>query len=103
MEIIVTALLLINLLFLIIIWRSRERKTDDTSALMLKQDLTTLTESMYQLKDGLQSRLDERLDKSNEQMLRQFSQSAAIIKDVTQKPATLEKTNQQVGDIAGEL
>ncbi len=89
------------LLFLLI---SRTNKPDDSgSALMLKQDLTTLSESVTQLKDGLQAQLNERLDKSNAQMIKQFSQSAQIIKDVTQKLTALEKTNQKVGDIAGEL
>ncbi len=73
------------------------------SSLMLKQDLTTLTESVTQLKEGLHTQINERLDKNTAQMLKQFAQSAEIIKDVTVKLTSLEKTNQQVGDIAGEL
>lgn len=76
---------------------------DTNAALLLKQDLTTLTESVTQLKEGLHSQINDRLEKSNEQMLKQFQQSAAIIKDVTQKLTQLEKTNEQVGNIAGEL
>lgn len=75
----------------------------DNTTLLLKQDLTNLTESVTQLKDGLNAQLNERLDKNNQQMLKQFAQSSEIIKDVTQKLTALEKTNQQVGDIAGEL
>lgn len=75
----------------------------DNSALLIKQDLTSLTENVSQLKEHLHQQLNERLDKSNQQMLKQFEQSAGIIKDVTQKLTALEKTNQQVGDIAGEL
>ncbi len=78
-------------------------KTDSQASLMLKQDVTGLTESVNQLKDGLQKQLNDRLDKSSAQMLKQFESSANIIKDVTQKLTQLEKTNQQVGDIAGEL
>lgn len=77
--------------------------TEKGSSLMLKQDLTTLTESVTQLKEGLHSQINERLDKNTAQMLKQFAQSAEIIKDVTVKLTSLEKTNQQVGDIAGEL
>lgn len=73
------------------------------AALLLKQDLTTLTESVTQLKDGLHVQINDRLDKNNQQMLKQFAQSTDIIKDVTSKLTALEKTNQQVGDIAGEL
>lgn len=78
-------------------------KSDEQSSLMLKQDITTLTDSVTQLKDGLQKQLNDRLDKSNAQMMRQFQTSTDIIKDVTRKLTQLEKTNQQVGDIAGEL
>lgn len=76
---------------------------DEQSSLMLKQDITTLTESVTQLKDGLHQQINERLDKSNAQMLKQFQSSSEIIKDVTQKLTNLERTNQQVSDIAGEL
>lgn len=80
------------------------KKPDDTgNALLIKQDLTILTESVHALKDGLQTQLNSRLDKSNQQMLNQFKESASIIRDVTQKLTNLERTNQQVGDIAGEL
>jgi len=77
--------------------------TDNGVTMLLKQDLTSLTESVIQLKDGLHKQINDRLDKSNAQMLKQFESSANIIKDVTQKLTQLEKTNQQVGDIAGEL
>lgn len=76
---------------------------DPQSALLIKQDLTTLNDSVVKLKDGLQQQLNERLDKSNAQLVKQFQTSASIIKDVTQKLTELEKTNQQVGDIASEL
>lgn len=88
------------LAFLIVRLKKPEEKE---SALLIKQDLTNLTESVTKLKDGLNTSINDRLDKNNQQMLRQFAQSAGIIKDVTEKLTTLEKTNQQVGDIAGEL
>lgn len=78
-------------------------KTDEQSSLMLKHDITTLTESVTQLKDGLHKQINDRLDKSNAQMIKQFQSSADIIKDVTHKLTNLERTNQQVGDIANEL
>lgn len=78
-------------------------KTDEQSSLMLKHDITTLTESVTLLKDGLHKQINDRLDKSNAQMIKQFQSSADIIKDVTHKLTNLERTNQQVGDIANEL
>ena len=83
--------------------KNNKPKTEDQSALMLKQDLTQLNDSVNKLKDGLQRDINDRLDKSNAQMAKQFQTSASIIKDVTEKLTQLEKTNQQVGDIAGEL
>lgn len=94
----------VNILLLVyVLSRTVKPKEDSGSALLIKQDLTTLTESVHQLKDGIQQQLNERLDKSNQQIVKQFQQSAGIIKDVTEKLTALEKTNQQVGDIAGEL
>jgi DNA recombination protein RmuC len=83
--------------------RKNNQPADTSTALMLKQDLTGLTESVTKLQQGLQTQINDRLDKSNAQMLNQFQESAKIIRDVTQKLTTLEKTNEKVGDIAGEL
>lgn len=102
MTVAIIILALVNLVLLALLLR-RNSAPSDSSALLLKQDLTTLTESVHQLKDGLQQQLNERLDKSNAQMVKQFQASTAIIRDVTQKLTELEKTNQQVGSIAGEL
>lgn len=101
MEIIlgVQSLIILVLLFLYF----RRKPEDNTAAGLIKQDITTLSESVNKLKDGLHHQINERLDKNNEQMLKQFKQSADIIKDVTQKLTELEKTNQQVGTVADEL
>jgi len=103
MIIAIVVLGVLNAALLFLLLRKPNTPADNQSALMLKQDLTNLTDSVGQLKDGLQKQLTERMDKSNEQMAKQFQQSATIIKDVTQKLTELEKTNQQVGDVAGEL
>ncbi len=87
----------------ILLLRKNSTASSSDAALLLKQDMTNLNESVTQLKDGLHKQINERLDKSNAQMLKQFQSSAGIIKDVTEKLTQLEKTNQQVGDIAGEL
>lgn len=93
----------LNAVLLYLFLKKDNQPADTSGALLLKQDLTTLTDSVTQLKEGLHTQINERLDKNAQAMLKQFEQSATIIKDVTQKLTMLEKTNQQVGDVAGEL
>lgn len=90
-------------LLLALLVRSKKPADDSSAALLLKQDLTTISADMNELREGLQKQLDTKLSQSNKQMVDQFQESAKIIKDVTAKLTSLEKTNQQVGDIAGEL
>ncbi|MBI2009164.1 DNA recombination protein RmuC [Candidatus Saccharibacteria bacterium] len=86
----------------IIVWQNRKPKTTDAH-LLLKADLTQISENVTQLKEGLQKQLTEQLGQSNKQMTAQFQASAKIITDVTQKLTELDKTNKNVGDIASEL
>ncbi len=80
------------------------RKTDSSEVnQMLKSDLTNLSDSVNKLKDSLGEKIDDRLDKSNQQMAQQFATSTKIIRDVTVKLTELDKTNRQVGDVATEL
>lgn len=76
---------------------------DDSATSLLKQDMALLNEGLGKLNDGLKDHLTQRLDKSNEQMVKQYEASAKIIRDVTTKLTELDKTNKQVGDIAAEL
>jgi len=78
-------------------------KPADNSALMLKQDLTQLSDNVAKLQTGLQKQFTEQLGQSNKQMTSQFQASAKIITDVTRKLTELDKTNKNVGDIASEL
>ncbi len=87
----------------VVLWQSRRPKADSQSALLLKADMTELTKSMTELKDGLQKQLTEQMGRSNKQMSAQFQASAKIIADVTRKLTELDKTNKNVGDIASEL
>ena len=103
MLIAVIVLGVLNAALLFVLLRKFSASKEDTGTLMLKQDLTTLTESVHNLKDGIQQQLTDRLDKSSEQMSKQFQQSAQIIKDVTEKLTELDRTNKQVGDVATEL
>lgn len=98
---------LIVVLLAVLLWRTFKApaspQIDQNVTMLLKTDMGQLTESMNQLREGLQKQLTERLDKSNEQMVHQFQESAKIIRDVTTKLTELDKTNQKVGDIASEL
>lgn len=76
---------------------------NDTAIGMLQQDL----QGMQQLMAQTQATMGERLDKSHGQMqdslLRQFSESAKLITDVTQRLTKLDETNKRVVDVADEL
>src|SRR6266568_3020746 len=86
--------------------RLRELKQDTTAAL-LKQDLMGLTDGLTQLKDGLHSQLTSRLDQNQtmmrESIMKQFSQSAKLISEVTERLTKLDETNRRVVDVADEL
>ncbi len=76
---------------------------DAGSALLLKADMTELTKSMGDLKDGLQKQLNDQLGASNKQLASQSAASIKILQQVTEKLTKLEGTNKNVGDIAAEL
>lgn len=83
--------------------KPKKDKAENESSLMLKADITELTKSMGELKDGLQKQLSDQLGTSNKQMTAQFEASAKIIREVTMKLTELDRTNKSVGDVAAEL
>jgi DNA recombination protein RmuC len=91
----------------VLLVRKPAPQQDANSALLLKQDLTNLTQSVVQLKEGLQSQLTERLDKNQELMrdsiMKQFAQSSKLITDVTERLTKLDETNKRVVNVADEL
>lgn len=80
---------------------------DPQAALLLKQDLTKLSDDITKLKDGLQHQLTERFDKNQEMMResiqKQFSTSSKLIADVTERLTKLDETNKRVVNVADEL
>lgn len=103
--VIVLGVLVIVLAALLVL---RKPATPDTqSSLMLKQDLTKLSDDITKLKDGLQSQLTERLDKNQEMMRdslqKQFGASHKIIAEVTERLTKLDETNKRVVDVADDL
>lgn len=82
-----------------------KRETDGT--MLLKQDITKLSDEIVKFKDGLQSQITDRMDKNQEMMresiIKQFSTSSKLIAEVTQKLARLDETNRQVVNVTDEL
>lgn len=92
------------LLAALVFWMlARPRTAGTDAAMLLKTDMSQLSESMNKLRDGLQKQLSEQLGQSNKQAMQQYQESAKIIREVTQKLTELDRTNQQVGDVAAEL
>lgn len=85
-----------------IIWQQL-RGSDSGSALLLKQDLTKLSDDITQLKDGMSKQLADQMGASSKQMQAQSAQNLKILEAVTEKLTKLEGTNKNVGDIANEL
>jgi len=94
---------LVLVLLAVLVLQQRAPKTDDNVSLLLKQDLTKLSDDITQLKDGVQRQLTEQLGASNKQIASQSAASIKILQDVTEKLTKLEGTNKNVGDIANEL
>lgn len=94
---------LVLALLAVLVLQQRSAKPDTNSALLLKQDLTKLSDDITQLKDGVQKQLTEQLGASNKQIASQSAASIKILQDVTEKLTKLEGTNKNVGDIANEL
>lgn len=94
-----------GLLFYLIV--KKQGKTDDGAAQMLKADLTELNKGVLELKDSLNEKIGEKLDKSqkhmSESIQRQFEQSAKIITDISGRLTKLDETNKRVVDVADEL
>jgi len=64
----------------------------DNSLLMLQQQINNISQV-----------LDSKLSESNKSLQQQFSQSATIIRDVTEKLTRLDETNKQVVGFADQL
>jgi len=67
-------------------------KNEDGALLMLQQQINNISQV-----------LDSKLSESNKSLQSQFSQSATIIRDVTEKLTRLDETNKQVVGFADQL
>lgn len=103
--VIVLGVLVVMLLVMVI--KRPNVSTDTQSALLLKQDLTQLSDDITKLKDGLQTQLGERFEKNQAMMMgslqKQFTESSKIIAEVTKNLTELKESNKQVMSITDEL
>ncbi|HUP26657.1 MAG TPA: hypothetical protein VM124_03375, partial [Candidatus Limnocylindrales bacterium] len=85
---------LVNAVLLAYLIMRRPANIDSGAAHYLKTDLTELTRGISELKDSLNDKISDKLDKSqqhmNESIQRQFSQSAKIITEITQRLTKLD-------------
>jgi len=105
MAVIVLGVLCVALLALLV--RRSSAPAETNVSLLLKQDLTKLSEDISNLKDGMQHQLTDRFDKNQELMRdsiqKQFAASSKIIADVTDRLTKLDETNKRVVNVADEL
>jgi len=100
---IILGVVCLGLLGLVIFFLLQRKPDTSDSNLMIKQDLTQLSESVNQLKDGLQAKLTEHMGKSQAGLLKQFDTSNRIVADVSKQLESLKNTNQQVINVTDEL
>jgi DNA recombination protein RmuC len=102
----IIAVIVLGLLVLVLGFLVLKKSTpvaDSSAAMLLKADMTELTKGMMELKDGLQKQLSDQMGSSAKNMQVQWASSNKILTEVTQRLTELDKTNKNVGDIAGEL
>jgi DNA recombination protein RmuC len=108
MEIAVIILgVLVLVLLAVVLRRPAAPVADTNAALLLKQDLTQLSDDITKLKDGLHTQLGERFEKNQAMMMgslqKQFTESSKIIAEVTKNLTELKESNKQVMGITDEL
>jgi DNA recombination protein RmuC len=95
-QIIVISLLILVILGIggvaFILLKKKPEKKEDNSLLLLQQQMNQLSQV-----------LDRKLSESNKSAQVQFSQSAKIIRDVTERLTKLDETNKQVVSFADQL
>lgn len=104
----ITVILLIVVIgFLVAVLFRLKSSNDSQSALLLKQDLSKLSDDIVNLKTGLQTQLGDRFDRNQQMMMgslqRQFSESSKLINEVTRNLTELKESNKQVLGITDEL
>lgn len=103
--VLVVVIVILVVLMAMLALRKPEQNMD--AALLLKEDLRALSQDITQLKDGVQTQISDRLDKSQASMLgalqKQSSESNKIITEITKNLTELKDSNKRVVDVADEL
>lgn len=104
---VVIGLIVLCAVMAVFLARKQNPGASSDASLLLKQDLTKLSQDITNLKDHMNSQITDRMDK-NQEMIRtsisqQFTESAKIIADVNTRLQKLDDTNKRVVDVATEL
>ena len=82
-------------------------KTPEQSNLLLKQDISLISQELQNLKSSLNETVNKKKKKNNQLMTeaihKQFTESGKIIADVSTRLTKLDETNKRVVDVADEL
>lgn len=81
----------------------KKNNLSSDSASLLKQDINSISDQLEKLREGLRAQLETQLDKNQQSMSKQLSQSANIVREVTERLTKLDETNKRVIDVADEL
>lgn len=91
----------------VVMYLLMHKKDDPQSALLLKADLKALSEDIIKLKDGMQTQVADRLDRSQALMMgslhKQSAESNKIITEITRNLSELKESNKRVVSVADEL
>lgn len=105
--VIILAVLVVLLSAALLFVAMRPKKDESQSALLIKEDLRALSEDITKLKEGVQTQINDRMEKSQAMMLgslqRQSSESNKIITEITRNLTELKESNKRVVDVADEL
>ncbi len=98
---------LVLVLLALVLRGQKPPASDANSALLLKEDLRALSQDITRLKDGMQTQISERMEKSQAMMMgslqKQSSESNKIITEITRNLTELKESNKRVVDVADEL
>ncbi len=94
MDVILYAIIVIGIgtVIFLLLRKKEDSGKDSNSLLILGQQINQIAQAV-----------DSKLSESNKNLLQQFSQSAAIIRDVTERLTRLDETNKQVVGFADQL
>ena len=101
-----TAVLVLGGLCAVLVYMAfvqRRPSASGNESLLLKQDLTRLSQEIAQLKDGMQTQMGNNAQTMQLAIQKQFATSSKLIADVTERLTKLDDTNKRVVDVAGEL